>query len=77
MKAKSGYKRDKGKFSTGGWLKRYFGRNTCRKTCCRNENSEQLTKDRICPDCNDTGVIDTFGHPLEMPCQKCDESGKL
>ena len=42
MKAKKGYKRDKGDWGTGKWLKRYFSRRTCRKTCCRNEIKTQL-----------------------------------
>lgn len=33
MKAKKGYKKEKGMFSTGKWYKRYFEKRTCKRFC--------------------------------------------
>jgi len=44
MKGKKGYKLQKGKFSTGKWLKRYYEKFTCRK---RNKKDEEYAKEEV------------------------------
>jgi len=38
MKAKKGYREQKGIWNIGGWLKRYWLKRTCRKPGARGEN---------------------------------------